>query len=167
MSSDCISITINMNDPFPTILPEDPYVLVIDDDPAILSVVLLLFETEGYSAIGLLESRRVHDFFEYVRVTTHNRRLPAVLLLDLMMPVVSGYDIAAQLSQQPATSVLPIVIMTADYRVNNAKIVPGARDLLNKPFQIMTLLSKVEPYLLPSKSSGVEVSQPKAFPLSC
>jgi CheY-like chemotaxis protein len=126
-----------------------PYVLVVDDDPGILSVVLLLLETEGYTAIGFSDSRRVQPFFEYLFTTGKEKgvRLPAVILLDLMMPVISGYDITMWLSQQNETATLPIVIMTADHRVSDIENVPGATDLLSKPFQIMSLLSKLEKYL--------------------
>ena len=126
-----------------------PYVLVVDDDPGILSVVLLLLETEGYTAVGFSDSRKVQPFFEYLFTIGKERgvRLPAVILLDLMMPMISGYDIALWLSQRNETSTLPIVIMTADHRINDIENVPGATDLLSKPFQIMSLLSKLEKYL--------------------
>lgn len=126
-----------------------PYVLVIDDDPGILSVVLLLLETEGYTAVGFSDSRKVQPFFEYLFTAGKEKgtQLPAVILLDLMMPAISGYDIAAWLSQRTETAALPIVIMTADHRVSDLTNIPGATDLLNKPFHIVSLLSTLEKYL--------------------
>lgn len=126
-----------------------PYVLVVDDDPGILSVVLLLLETEGYPTLGLSDSHKVQPFFEYLATTGKEKgiQLPSVVLLDLMMPMVSGYDIAAWLSQRDETATLPIVIMTADHRVSDIQTIPGATDLLSKPFQILSLLSKLEKYV--------------------
>ena len=81
------------NDATSLSIPEEPYVLVVDDDQAILSVVMLLLETEGYTSLGFSDSTKVLPFLEELRRT--GQRLPTVLLLDLMMPVISGYDIAA------------------------------------------------------------------------
>jgi CheY-like chemotaxis protein len=124
-------------------LPDHPYALVIDDDDAILSVVMLLLESEEFAGVGLSDSQKVLPFLRQV----DTRHLPSVILLDLMMPIVSGYDIAAQLAQDNRLSRIPIVVMTADNRVRGASAVPGATDWISKPFQINTLLSKLENYL--------------------
>lgn len=124
-------------------VPEHPYALVVDDDEAILSVVMLLLESEEFAGIGLSDSQKVLPFLQ----ENSTRHLPSVILLDLMMPVVSGYDIAAQLSNDDRLSRIPIVVMTADNRVRNASAIQGAADWIGKPFQINTLLSKLENYL--------------------
>jgi CheY-like chemotaxis protein len=124
-------------------VPDHPYALVVDDDDAILSVVMLLLESEEFAGIGLSDSQKVLPFLREIST----RQLPSVILLDLMMPVISGYDIAAQLSNDDRLSRIPVVVMTADNRVRNASAVPGAADWIGKPFQINTLLSKLENYL--------------------
>jgi len=129
----------------PEFVPEGPYALVIDDDDAILSVVMLLLETEGYVGLGFSYSSRVIPFLDQFE-TAH---LPAVVLLDLMMPLVSGYEIAAKLSQNPRYAAIPIIIMTADNRIKSANAVPGASDWLEKPFQIHILLAKLAQFLPP------------------
>jgi CheY-like chemotaxis protein len=126
-----------------TFTPDSPYVMVIDDDGAILSVVMLLLETEEYAGLGLTDSQKVMPFL-YKMETNH---LPAVVLLDLMMPVVSGYEIAAQMMQEQRFAQIPIVVMTADNRVRSIKDVPGATDWMSKPFEVYTLLAKLERYL--------------------
>lgn len=127
----------------PTFVPEGPYALVIDDDDAILSVVMLLLETEGYIGLGFSDSTKVIPFLDQ----TETAYLPSVILLDLMMPLVSGYEIAAKLSQNPRYATIPIIIMTADNRVRSASAVPGASDWLGKPFQMYTLLAKLAQFL--------------------
>jgi CheY-like chemotaxis protein len=124
-------------------VPDHPYVLVIDDDDAILSVVMLLLESEDFAGIGISDSQKVLPFLQ----ATATNHLPSIILLDLMMPIVSGYDIVAQVSHDDRLSRIPIVIMTADNRVRSASAVPGAADLIRKPFQISVLLSKLEDYL--------------------
>lgn len=70
--------------------------------------------------------------------------MPSVILLDLMMPGLSGYAIAAELAQNEQFAHIPVIILTADSRVRSASAVLGASDYLGKPFQISTLLSKLE-----------------------
>jgi len=124
-------------------VPASPYALVVDDDDAILSVVMLLLEMEGYAGLGVSNSQDVLPFLERA-LPDH---LPAVILLDLMMPVVSGYEIARVLSQHEKFAHMPIIIMTADNRVLSVSAVPGAIGLINKPFQIQLLLEKLNLYL--------------------
>jgi len=123
-----------------------PYVLVIDDNPAITSVIMLTLELEGYAAISISDSKKVLPFLQQIEadITKH---MPAVILLDLMMPGVSGYDISAQLARHPRLVHIPIIIMTADCRVRTVSAVPGASDLLSKPFPVNDLLTKLERYL--------------------
>lgn len=128
------------------IAEECPYALVVDDDEDILSVVMLLLAVEDYVGIGFSDSSKVIPFLEQVET----KHLPHVILLDLMMPVLSGYEIAATLSQHPRFASIPIIIMTADNRVKSASAVPGATDWLAKPFQMHTLLTKLEHFLYTS-----------------
>lgn len=123
--------------------PENPYALVVDDDDAILSVVMLLLEMEGYAGLGVSNSQEVLPFLEQAPPD----HLPAVILLDLMMPIVSGYEIALKLSQEEKYAHIPVIIMTADNRIRSVSAVKGATDLVNKPFQIQLLLEKLNNYL--------------------
>ncbi|TMD57213.1 MAG: response regulator [Chloroflexi bacterium] len=117
-------------------LLRSPYVLVVDDDEAIVSVLLLLLEGEGLSGIGITDSRNVFPFLSQLETD----QFPSVILLDLMMPVLSGYEIASKLSQSERYRHLPIIIMTADGRVRSASSVQGAIDYVAKPFQIDALM---------------------------
>src|SRR5712691_8102807 len=125
--------------------PPGPYVLVVDDDDAILSVIMLLLETENYAGLGFTDSPKVLPFLEQLDA----EHLPSVILLDLMMPLVTGYELAAQLSQHKRFSHIPIIIMTADSRVKSVNAVPGAAEWIGKPFQMQALLNKLARYLSP------------------
>lgn len=133
------------NDAEPLYIPEEPYILVVDDDQAIFSVVMLLLETEGYTSLGFSDSTKVLPFLEELCKT--GQKLPSVLLLDLMMPVVSGYDIAAAIAKNELLKQISIIIMTADHRITGAHNIPGASDWLSKPFRVELLLDKVGAYL--------------------
>lgn len=129
-------------------IPNPPYALVVDDDEEIISVLLFLLESEGYTGVGITDSQQVLPFLQGL----HARHMPAVILLDLMMSGLSGYEIAAWLSQSEQYRHIPIIIMTADSRVAAASVVEGATDLVTKPFHLITLLTKLQSYLGTSPS---------------
>ncbi len=139
------------NDEATLYIPEEPYVLVVDDDQAILSVVMLLLETEGYTSLGFSDSTKVLPFLQELHAT--EQRLPSVMLLDLMMPVISGYEIAATIAANQWSKQITIIIMTADHRISGAHNIPGASDWLGKPFRIEVLLDKLGSYL-PATCAG-------------
>lgn len=141
---DTQTIVMENEAPSPCI-PDEPYILVVDDDQAILSVVMLLLETEGYPSLGFSDSQKVLPFLEHLHAAT--QRLPSVVLLDLMMPIISGYGIAAAMSANEWTAQVPIVIMTADHRVTGAYSVPGASDWLSKPFRVELLINKLKAHM--------------------
>jgi CheY-like chemotaxis protein len=131
-------------EPISLSVPNRPFVLVVDDEEAIVSVVMFLLETEGYAGVGISNSQQVIPFLKQAGA----QQMPAVILLDLMMPGLSGYEIAGELAQDKQLASIPVIIMTADNRVRSASAVPGAVDCVNKPFHIRVLLAKLEHYLM-------------------
>jgi CheY-like chemotaxis protein len=123
-----------------------PYVLTIDDDKPIVDVIQLLLETEGYNGFGISDSLKVLSFLN----SLNDNLLPSVILLDLMMPGLSGYEIASTLSQNTRYKHIPIVVMTADSRVQSFNGILGAVDFVAKPFRLDALLAKLKVYLGPS-----------------
>ena len=122
-----------------------PYVLTIDDDKAIVDVIQSLLEAEGYNGFGISDSLKVLSFLNSLR----DNLLPSVILLDLMMPGLSGYEIAHILSQNERYKHIPIIIMTADSRVQSFNGIQGAVDLVAKPFRLDPLLAKLKAHLDP------------------
>ena len=111
-----------------------PLVLVVDDDPDILEAICDILEVEGYRV-----ARARHGGEALTRVEAER---PAVILLDLMMPVMDGVTFAAHLHARPAVSDVPIVVISADG--NRARAAPvGAAGYLAKPFDVDSLLGHV------------------------
>ncbi len=82
-----------------------PTVLVIDDDRAATDLVQVILENEGYRVLKAFHGQ------EGVEIAT--REHPDVVILDLIMPEMSGVAVAHQLKQIPATRAIPIIIMTS------------------------------------------------------
>jgi len=111
-----------------------PLVLVVDDDPDILDAICDILETERYRV-----ARARHGAEALERVADER---PAVILLDLMMPVMDGVTFASVLRQRPSVSDVPILVISADGNPQRAASV-GARGYLAKPFDIDALLAYV------------------------
>jgi two-component system, chemotaxis family, chemotaxis protein CheY len=111
-----------------------PLVLVVDDDPDILDAICDILEVEQYRVA------RARNGVEALERVSAER--PAVILLDLMMPVMDGVTFAHVLHERPAVSDVPILVISADGNPARAASV-GARGYLAKPFDIDTLLGYV------------------------
>jgi CheY-like chemotaxis protein len=111
-----------------------PLVLVVDDDPDILEAISDILEVEGYR---VARARHGAEALERVEVER-----PAVILLDLMMPVMDGVTFAQRLRERPAFCDVPIVVISADGNRQRAAPV-GAAGYLAKPFDVDSLLGYV------------------------
>jgi CheY-like chemotaxis protein len=80
-------------------------VLIVDDEPSIRAICRVNLEGEGFA---VLEAKDGTDALEEVR-----RRRPSVVLLDVMMPRVDGWDVAAQLAATDETRDIPVVFLSA------------------------------------------------------
>jgi CheY-like chemotaxis protein len=83
----------------------EPTVLVIDDDRAATDLIQVILENEGYHVLKAFQGK------DGVEVAARER--PDLIILDLIMPEVSGFNVAYQLKQIPATRSIPIIILTS------------------------------------------------------
>ncbi len=113
---------------------ERSLVLVVDDDPDILDAICDILEVEGYRV-----ARARHGLEALDRVS---EEAPAVILLDLMMPVMDGLAFVTELRQRPERRRIPIVVISADGNPQRAAAL-GAHGYLAKPFDIEALLTNV------------------------
>ena len=118
-----------------------PRILVVDDTPALLDVVRRCLEEEGYRVRTCLESRYA------VQMAQEER--PHVIMLDVVMPEVSGWEVLARLRQDPSFSRTPVIVCTAYVaeaigRLAELKGPDQHLGLLPKPFEIEELIEVVE-----------------------
>jgi CheY-like chemotaxis protein len=111
-------------------------VLIVDDDPDIRDAVGECLRYEGYDVHSAADGRDALDRLEY-------GLRPAVILLDLMMPVLNGFDVLEALKSRPEWKSIPVVIVSAN-RGYEAEDLSGAVSVLRKPVNVDRLLAAVE-----------------------
>ena len=113
-------------------------VLIVDDDPVIVQMMKQILQEEGFTAVTTLEPLRVYD--------AAKRELPDVILLDLMMPYLDGWDELKLLHVDPDTNHIPVVFVTAkhgEFDTLSEERRGEFFDFLYKPFEIDDLITKV------------------------
>ncbi len=112
--------------------------LCVDDDPDILDWMKLILGTAGYAVHSAEGGREALAAVDRIR--------PQIILLDVNMPDLNGYEVCTRLQERPETSAIPVVIITAlgDDRDKVKGLRAGAADYLVKPLEPRTLLAMVE-----------------------
>ena len=110
-----------------------PVVLIADDDEDILELIRLrlarsydtLVARDGAEALALAQTHR-----------------PDVAVLDVMMPALDGYAVTRELSRDPSTSSIPVILLTARAQASDVSegLDAGAQDYVTKPFRVATVL---------------------------
>ncbi len=108
-------------------------VLVADDDAAIRELLRDLLGSEGYEVDEAVNGA------EAVERARANR--PAAVLMDLMMPILSGAEATATLKSDPLTAHIPILAMSAGRNISAMAIGIPADGFVSKPFDLTVLIS--------------------------
>jgi DNA-binding response OmpR family regulator len=110
-------------------------ILVVEDDPAVQKALKRLFTTEGYSVEVQADGKSALESFQATP--------PAVIILDLRLPKISGRDLCREVKAQAPT--LPIVVLSATSDVSDKVLLLelGADDYVTKPFSPRELLARV------------------------
>ena len=115
---------------------EPPAILVVEDDTDLRVVHAEILRDEGYPVLTAA------DGLEALEVVEQNGP-PAVILLDLRMPRMDGWDLADRLRERPEWRDIPIVVVAAHYRIADEAESIGARAWLHKPVMIDDLVRVV------------------------
>ena len=112
-------------------------VLVVDDEPAVRDALARALAVEG------VRSRAAQDGVEALALIRRER--PDLAILDVQMPVVSGMEVCRQLRADPETARIPVLMLTALARPEDAEqgYAAGADDYLVKPFSPRELLDRI------------------------
>lgn len=116
-----------------------PRILVVEDDFDIRDTLAQILEAEGYDVSGAANGAEALD------VLAHEVP-PALILLDLMMPIMNGWQFRTEQLKNPEFAAIPVVVISADAGVGQKAQAIGAADSLKKPVPLETLLSVVSRY---------------------
>ena len=117
-------------------MTERATILTVDDQPANLRLLEAVLSPQGYQVITASSGEQALELL-------HSSNIDLVLL-DIMMPGIDGYEVCQRIRSEPSTAFLPVVMITAsgDYEKTRA-IKAGADDFVSKPFHQGELLARV------------------------
>lgn len=118
-----------------------PVIMVVDDERDIADIVAFNVEKEGYSAVKAYDGRAAWDLI--------NKEKPDLVVLDLMMPGISGLELCKMIRGSASLAQLPIIILTAktDHVDRIVGLEIGADDYVTKPFHMRELIARVRAVL--------------------
>jgi DNA-binding response OmpR family regulator len=118
-------------------LPTGSLILVVDDDPMLQGLITRILNVDHYTTITAGSAEEA--------LARLDDQLPALIVLDIMLPSMSGLELCQQLRQNPRTAALPILMLTAlgNSEDRLAGFAAGANDYMTKPFQPDELLQRV------------------------
>ena len=110
-------------------------VLVVDDDPGVLEVLELALSAEGYDVVLARDGQEALE-----RAASSQ---PNVMLVDLMMPVMDGWQFVRECRKHEEWDRTPVIILSAARNVEHAAQELGAQAVVSKPFNLDDLLNVV------------------------
>ena len=117
-------------------------VLVVEDDPGIREGLRHLLQQEGLDVVTAQDGQEALDIFGGTN--------PDLVLTDIEMPLVNGFELCRSIKSDPETRLIPVVLVTGLRAVEDrvAGIEAGADDFISKPFEPVELLARVRSLLL-------------------
>jgi CheY-like chemotaxis protein len=134
-------------------------ILVVDDDPSIRKMVIAALKRDG-PAYSFTEAGNGRDALEAMR-----EQLPDVVVLDLMMPMVSGWDVLRERAGDEELRKIPVIVVSANRDPELAVAMQGGIcAFLPKPFDIGALSALVRSCITPSVPPFPERPAPQSLP---
>ncbi len=110
-------------------------ILIVDDDKSIIEITKVVLEINGYEVLSAFDGK------EAMAKVRHE--IPDLIMLDLLMPKMDGWEVYNQLKEYSKTAHIPIILVSAldkDTEMNKEMDVEG---YLEKPFEINQLIAKI------------------------
>lgn len=126
-----------------------PTVLVVEDEPAQLEVLIYNLEAEGFRVLSAVNGE------DALLLVAENN--PDIIVLDWMMPQISGIEVCRRLKTRSETRSIPVIMLSARSeeidRVRGLEI--GADDYVTKPYSIVELMARVRAHLRRTRAAAV------------
>lgn len=122
-------------------------ILVVEDDPDLTRLLRFRLEREGFQV------RHAGDGGQAL-AALDAPPLPGLVILDVMLPVMSGFEVLARMRETPALAELPVVMLTGSSREEDVLrgLEAGATDYLTKPFRPPELVARIKGILARRRS---------------
>lgn len=133
--------TLSNQHPTPLTIPDGGVILIVDDHPANLAVLSDFLDICGFEVLVAQDGTSAISKVQY--------SLPDLILLDIMMPGIDGFETCIKIKENPETAEIPIIFMSAlseiEDKVKGLEL--GAVDYITKPFQQQEVLARVKLHL--------------------
>ena len=126
-------------------------ILIAEDDPSILKMTRLRLEHEGFEVLTATDGEEaLHQAVEQLPIH--------VILLDIRLPKLTGYEVCRTLKRHPTTAQIPVIVFSASesqmQHLADRCVEVGASDWIKKPFRTAELLAKIRRALRQEGSHG-------------
>lgn len=125
-----------------------PRILIVDDEPSILKMVCKRLEVEGFEVLIAMDGQE--------GLAKAQAASPDLIILDLMLPKLNGYEVCTMLKQDTRYRRIPILLFTAKVHAKDEQlgVACGADAFMRKPFQGKALMDKIRTLLGGSVQAG-------------
>jgi adenylate cyclase len=135
---------------------DDATVLVVDDLPQNVRLMDAVLSPLGFTVVSAMSGEEALDLLA--------RELPDIVLLDIMMPGMDGYETCRRIRANPATSFIPVVMVTASGDAEKVRAIEvGADDFVTKPLNKAELLARVRSLVRVKRYHDTVVAQSAAL----
>jgi CheY-like chemotaxis protein len=114
-------------------------ILIVEDDRDLRETLAEILGDEGYDVATVANGREALDYLQ-------GGDLPRLILLDLMMPVMNGWEFRAAQQADPGLARVPVVVFSGDHNVAQKAAALSVPDYLPKPVNVEHLLELVDRY---------------------
>ena len=118
---------------------EEKHIIYVEDEPEMIDLVRLILESKGYIVTGASGGRNGINLIKSQK--------PDLVLLDLMMPDLDGWDVYQQLKSDSSTDDIPVIVVTAKAQAIDKVLglhIAKVNDYISKPFSPQELIQSVE-----------------------
>ncbi len=119
-------------------------ILIVEDDADVRGALTAVLEGEGYRVV---EAAHGQEALEQLRAGAGGF---CMILLDLWMPVMNGWEFRAEQLKDPALAEVPVIVVTADHAAAKSATALAAVECMTKPIEMDHLLEQVEHYCRPA-----------------
>ena len=134
-------------------------VLIVDDSPTEVHVLKTMLEKNGYSVLSATSGEQ--------GIAVAKERKPDLVLMDIVMPGLNGFQATRQLTTNPETAHIPVIIVTTKNQETDRVwgMRQGAKDYITKPVSEQELIGKVDRHV--GHASIVVLAPVKMVPVAC